>query len=278
MCIKYWSLELVTCLPLWVSSLVLRLWWIRSLVVTCHSKRLLATYFYWLLVCLLSVWANKELVKYVLTCRPLENSVYKAHHPDDTDDPHAVGVSSEDEAEGMEDILGVTRRLNKPSPPEPPQPSPVVKARETDCELCHQSFKHTCSLCCHMKTHIGDTGWSCDQCGKVLASRIMWDLHVKSCGQEKGHWCQECNKSYTTKQALVEHLKVKHDPPPTVEELTCPICSKVFRIIKTMHEHMASHKGPFYCRVEGCYAGPFSLPKQLNRHMEEKHGFAARKE
>ena len=115
--------------------------------------------------------------------------MYKACHPDDTDNPNAVGVSSEDEEEGMEDILWVTRRLNKPSPPEPPQPSPAVpeeegmirvpkkdlkraqgilkdilagkkvhtstgathedvpfevpmiKARETDCELCHQSFK-----------------------------------------------------------------------------------------------------------------------------------------
>ena len=130
MCFKNWLLELVTCLPLWVSSLVLCLWWVRLLVVACHSERSLATHFHQLLVCLLSVQANKELVKDVLTCRPLESSVYKACHPDDTDDPDAVGVSSEDEAEGMEDILGVTRRLNKPSPPESPQPSPAVPEEE----------------------------------------------------------------------------------------------------------------------------------------------------
>ena len=51
---------------------------------------------------LLLVRVNRELVKDVLTCRPLENSVFKSHHPDDTDDLDAVGVSSEDEAEGME--------------------------------------------------------------------------------------------------------------------------------------------------------------------------------
>ena len=45
-----------------------------------------------------------------------------------------------------------------------------------------------------------------------------------------------------------------------------------------MHEHMASHKGPFFCRVEGCKMGPFVLPKCLNHHMEERHGFSARKE
>ena len=73
---------------------------------------------------LLLVQENHELVKDILTCRPLENSVFKSHHPDDTDDPDAVGVSSEDEAEGMEDILGISRRLNRPPPSEPSPPEP----------------------------------------------------------------------------------------------------------------------------------------------------------
>ena len=106
----------------------------------------------------------------------------------------------------------------------------------------------------------------------------MLDLHLKSCGQEKGHWCKECNRGYTTKQALVAHLKAKHGLAPTVEELTYPTCGKVFKIIKTMREHMATHKGPFHCRVEGCEAGPFSLLKRLNHHMGDKHGFSTRKE
>ena len=129
-----------------------------------------------------------------------------------------------------------------------------------------------------MKRHNGDIGWSCDWCGKVLASKVMYELHMKGCSQEKGHWCQECNRGYTTKQALVAHLKVKHGPASTVEQLMCPTCFNVFKVIKTMWEHMASHKGPFHCRVEGCSAGLYSLPKCLNRHTEEKHIFAARKE
>ena len=166
-------------------------------------------YIEWLLVYLILVRANRELVKDILTCRPLENSVYKSRHPDDTDDLDAVGMSSEDEAEGMGDILGVSRRLNKPPPagpllPEPPVLEeeglikvpkkdlkraqgilkdilagrkvcttratreevpfevPEVQAGDTNCELCQQSFKSTCSLHRHMKTHTGNTGWSCD--------------------------------------------------------------------------------------------------------------------
>ena len=63
------------------------------------------------------------------------------------------------------------------------------------------------------------------------------------------------------------HLKVEHGPAPTVEQLTCPTCSKVFKVLKTMWEHMASHKGPFHCRVKGCSAGLFLSQKCLNRQM-----------
>ena len=205
--------------------------------------------------------ANANLTKDVLICHPLVPSLHKSRHPNDTDEPNDVGGSSEDEAEGMEEVLGVTRRLYKPSlaQPSPAQPSPAqpapeapedrdtirvprkdlkwvakllqdlsagkkvklpastsrekvpfavpdVMAGETDCALCHQTFKNTRSLRRHMKTHTGETGYSC-QCGKVLASRVMLDLHQKSCGQDKSHWCKACNLGYTTKQALVHHLK-----------------------------------------------------------------------
>ena len=231
----------------------------------------------------------------------------------------------------MEEVLGISRRLQKPSPSpvepstskpapatpaEPEGPGPIrvqkkylrrmqgilkdilagkkvrmstgassqdvpfevpnVQPGETDCQLCHQSFKSNRSLKHHMKIHTGDTGCPCSSCSKILSSRAM--LYLKSCGQEKGHWCKECNRGYTTKEALVAHLKAKHGPAPTVEELTCPTYGKVFKIVKIMREHMATHKGPFHYRVGGCEAGPFSLPKRLNHHMEEKHGFSARKE
>ena len=155
--------------------------------------------------------ADANLEKDVLTCCLLVPSLYKSCHLDDTDEPNDVGGSSKDEAEGMEEVLGVTRRLYKPLPaqPSPAQPSPEapqdrdtirvpkkdlkraakllqdlsagkkvklpastsreevpfdvpdVKAGETSCALCHQAFKSTRSLRRHMKTHTGETGYSC---------------------------------------------------------------------------------------------------------------------
>ena len=63
------------------------------------------------------VKADRSLIKDVLTCHPLVESIYKSRHPDDTDDAKAVGLSSEDEAEDMGEVLGVSRWLPKPAPP-----------------------------------------------------------------------------------------------------------------------------------------------------------------
>ena len=65
-----------------------------------------------------------------MTCLSLINSTYKERYPDDTDDPEAVGVSSEDEAEDMEEVLGISRRLQKPapSPAEPSTSKPATPA------------------------------------------------------------------------------------------------------------------------------------------------------
>ena len=111
---------LVTCHPSWVS------WSISSHdlplvtfgrlpfeLVACHISN--AGHLHRIF----SVRANKELIKDVLTCTALTLSTYKTGHPDDTDDPEAVGGSSEDEAEGPEEILGVSRHLQKPPQPEP---------------------------------------------------------------------------------------------------------------------------------------------------------------
>ena len=271
-------------------------------------------------------------MKDVLTCTQLTPSTYKSHHPEDTDDPDTVVGSSEDEAEGLEEIPGVAHHLLKPlqpdptpEPPSPPTPSPaeeegmirvqkrdlkraqsilkdilagrktragsgascedvpfrvpIVEAGDRDCSLCHQSFSSTKALRHHMKTHMGETGWVCKKCSKVLLTRAMLDLHVAGCGKpDKQHNCQACGRGYTTKQTLVAHIKAKHCPPPTTKELTCPVCEKVFKALKTMREHVATHKGPFSCLVEGCTDGLFSLPKWLNRHLAERHGFSALKQ
>ena len=114
-CLRAENLGHKMCRSLW--SLVL---WLGRLPYLSHQ--LLASY--------LSVRANEELVKDVLTCTALTPSTYKAQHPDDTDDQDAVGGSSEDEAEGMEEVLGISRHLQRPAEPEPSPAPPSAPTEE----------------------------------------------------------------------------------------------------------------------------------------------------
>ena len=52
---------------------------------------------------------QKDLVKDVMVCGDVSMSAYKIRHPNDTDDPQDIGLSSDDEATGMEEQIGIAR-------------------------------------------------------------------------------------------------------------------------------------------------------------------------
>ena len=64
---------------------------------------------------------QKDLVKEVMVCGDVSMSAYKIWHPDDTDDPQDVGLSSDDEVTGMREQIGIAWRIVRPdrsvSPP-----------------------------------------------------------------------------------------------------------------------------------------------------------------
>ena len=49
-----------------------------------------------------------------MVCGDVSMSTYKIRHPDDTDDPQDVGLSSDDEATGMREEIGIARRIARP--------------------------------------------------------------------------------------------------------------------------------------------------------------------
>ena len=49
-----------------------------------------------------------------MVCGNVLMSEYKNRHPDDTDDPQDVGLSSDDEATGLREEIGIARRVAHP--------------------------------------------------------------------------------------------------------------------------------------------------------------------
>ena len=153
---------------------------------------------------------------------------------------------------------------------------PQLLKHAVHCTFCRKDFPTSKALRKHLRMHRGQFNHICQICGKHLASSCMMDMHKASCGSKDfPHNSWTCGKGYHSKQALAQHLKV-HCPRASEKEHTCPNCKVVFKLVKTMMEHQATHRGPFPCPMEDCPA-VFSLPKCHNHHLWEKHGFGARR-
>ena len=150
------------------------------------------------------VRADKALMKDVLTCTPLTPSTYKSCHPDDTDDPDAVGGSSEDEAEGLEEVPGVSRHLQKPPWPEPtleptPTPTPVPSEEEGVIKVQKRDLKRSQSILKDIlagrKIRTGN-GASCED--------VPFQVPIVEAGDKD---CSLCHQSFSLTKALRHHMK-----------------------------------------------------------------------
>ena len=289
-------------------------------------------YFPWLLnwslfSCFISVIADVDLMKSVLETSRLLTSPYKAEHPSNTEDGLEVGLSSEDEAEGLPADPGRPCRgiVTGPAPApestgdnevvvkkralrrvkqqvstllrgedlpegaqarevaEVPYQLPPVSRDAKECPICQQVFKTHHRLMHHMGVHRGKN-FPCEIYGKILASRKMLKVHVAACVQGKRVSCSDCDWSFSSRQGMRQHFRVKHgaEAPERDESFLCPYSAKVFAVRKSMREHCGvctenpDRKGPFYCRVLGCPSAEhaFSQIKSLNAHLSGVHGWA----
>ena len=71
-----------------------------------------------------SVPCDSQNNKDVLEIRDVRMSTHKGANPTDSDDYEDIGLSSEEEAEGLEEVEHIRRKYNKPAPPAPPIPPP----------------------------------------------------------------------------------------------------------------------------------------------------------
>ena len=81
-------------------------------------------------VVIFTVKVDEDLNKYVLECSRLVHTLWKHCFPQDTEDKATIGISSEDEADGMPLVDHQVRRAVRPMPavPAPPRAAPLAAA------------------------------------------------------------------------------------------------------------------------------------------------------
>ncbi|XP_028588381.2 zinc finger and BTB domain-containing protein 41 isoform X1 [Podarcis muralis] len=151
------------------------------------------------------------------------------------------------------------------------------------CDICHQRYstksnltvhrkKHNDEIVCHKKEH------KCPYCNKLHATKKTLVKHLKRFHPEKvqeflskkkkseGWKCDICNKSFTRRPHLEEHMILHTQDKP----FKCTYCEEHFksRFARLKHQEKF-HLGPFPCDICG---RQFNDTGNLKRHIECTHG------
>lgn len=165
------------------------------------------------------------------------------------------------------------------------------------CDVCGKSFLNSKRLKVHKRTHEDGT-YPCDQCGKILKTKISKDNHMESAHSKRIIKCQICLKPMKHYNDRVKHMSEVHN---ITHKFKCPICSREYNIkhylathIRQTHghknkkcldcgmafitnhglkKHMSKHTGerPFSCNV--CcksYARSYTLREHMRAHENDK--------
>ncbi|XP_056379427.1 zinc finger and BTB domain-containing protein 41 [Hyla sarda] len=153
-----------------------------------------------------------------------------------------------------------------------------------ECDICNMRYSTKSNLTVHRKRHNSDTelprkDHKCPFCSKLHASRKTLVKHVKRFHAENaqefltikriksdGWKCDICNKSFTRRPHLQEHMILHSQDKP----FKCTYCDEQFKSrFKRLKHQEKYHLGPFPCDICG---RQFNDSGNLKRHIEYTHG------
>uniref|UniRef100_A0A8D8B706 Zinc finger protein 337 n=1 Tax=Culex pipiens TaxID=7175 RepID=A0A8D8B706_CULPI len=137
---------------------------------------------------------------------------------------------------------------------------------EERCPICNRAFRDKKKLDLHIKSHTGETEFSCTPCQRFFASDKLLQKHILRMHQSSTP-CPVCAKVFPTEAKMKNHSRI-HDNPTFFE---CPTCYTCIKEKKHFEAHMKGHlQGGvrFTCRF--CPL-TFSLAKTCRNHERRFH-------
>ena len=113
----------------------------------------------------------------------------------------------------------------------------------------------------------------CDICEDTFTTNRALNRHISEIHDGDNIPCPKCQKGFSRKDRLREHLESAHDikPDPLYHSVECPQCAKKLSTLDNLERHISDvHEGvkPFTCPV--CEED-FSRRANLNQHISEVH-------
>ncbi|XP_023945997.1 zinc finger protein PLAGL1-like [Bicyclus anynana] len=152
------------------------------------------------------------------------------------------------------------------------------KARAFACTVCGKTFNRKDHLTNHVRVHNPVKKlYTCERpdCRKSYTSLLSYRKHAALHSAEEGNLqCKICNEVFSTKQDIVNHLKVhtgsRTPKSETDKKFTCDHCDRKFFTAKDVRRHLVVHTGrrDFLCPY--C-PQKFGRKDHLVRHVKNAH-------
>lgn len=142
------------------------------------------------------------------------------------------------------------------------------------CDICGKKFLRKGCIEKHKERQHANNQmratFPCDLCDKVCHTKHDLKLHKRIHTGERPYLCNECGKSFTRKETLIEH-EYTHKPD-TEKPHRCSQCGKGFFKIYDLQRHFTgihSGKKPFQCHLCG---KAFPWARSLRDHLQAHQG------
>ena len=156
---------------------------------------------------------------------------------------------------------------------------PEVQSGDVMCKTCNKKCKTPNALKLHIEQfHKSDFLYTCHLCGKGINTQEGITAHkLAHEPDEKRLKCPAgCDVTFGSKKSQSNHMKYKHGGSNKV--FTCDFCKDTFKSKGNLSKHIMGCKSnpgriEIFCDVKGCHKGGFYLPKKLNEHKRDVHGW-----